>query len=537
MDLTEFDINKMTLELSKDDLNFNFQSENEFRVLAPTAVAQGMLKLCLDPNNTLLYGKSKAYMMDKAQESIPKQDITKPGPRGSTVTASVPLFYGKFTEPMQKEIDAKYKELCTGVLHEKREKSVKEFLKNYKPTIPFNEALYRLSFYLVPNKNNLKSSTRNLISWVKGCLQGRANGMLVDSALLIGGQGKSTLQNGLIRAVKKMGFAATKGRLPSYKDGTQDIYVSSEFVIDDEAEFNNLDIPSLNKILDKSVTTIRGKYVKEWSAPSIANVFVGTNYLPKDINARRYNVRAVSEDFKLTENFGRWKIPGITGDLYGDSYNKVVDWVTEGWINLFYYCNNYKAPELTFEEKSFDYEILYRIKKATENSGTNLHTIASLVRAVEVAEDNTLDCRARESLKARLYALANQLDLEKTDKRKGAYSTYDWTKALEIDETFPEDPLEMVFTYFTEEPAFKEENLVRIEEDGSEETTEIEKNTSCAKSEEASNPVLADTRVSTERLKLVNMLLSTVPENIRSTVMNELRRQQEAEFERIRESV
>lgn len=454
----------MKKELDKDSIQVVFNSQNQFRMLAPESVAKGMLAICQDPDDETEQRQNAADIMDLISESVPRKTIETTTSTGKTTTTSSPLYNPIFSETMIKEIQARYKEISVVAAHEKRMKAVKEFLRTYKPTITLGEALYRLSFYLIPSYNNLAKSTNHLIAFAKNILLDNRNNMLVDSAILLGGQGKSTVQTGLKRATEIMGFGATMCHLPNMKDGVQDVYVRNEICIDDESRFERLDLDSLNKILDKSTITIKGKYIKEWSARSIANVFVGTNFLPTDVNARRYSVRMADENFKLEQNYGRWDIPGNQGDLYGDSYSRVVDWTTEGWLNLFYYCNKYKIKELSYEEKSFDYSLIYQLQKALEVHGSNVGTVHEIVRAMESVNGNVFDEKTKQNYKNKLYMLANQLKLEILgEKKHNIYNTYNWEKAIEIDEATMADPLERIYCFFMNNEAFKVETDEQFE--------------------------------------------------------------------------
>ena len=350
---------------------------------------------------------------------------------------------------MIKEIDADYKSLCVDRAHDKRMLQALEFLKAFQPTMSLGEALYRLSFYLIPNAENLKKSTNNLISFVKKMLLNQANNMLVDSAILLGGQGKSTVQKGLINAISTIGLKATMCHLPSLANGTQECFLENEVCIDDETTFKGIDYDSLNKVLDKSIINIKGKYIKEWQGHSIANVFVGTNFLPNDVNARRYSIRMVDENFKLIDNFGNWGIPGVKEDSFGDSYDKVVEWTTEAWINLIWYCNNYDIKPLPYKEIGFDYGLQYKIKKACDVTGTSEFTIDELSKTIQSIEDEQADYKSRQMLKNNLFILANRLKLEKVDEHRNLYSTYDWADATEFDEALSKDqPLEFIKNFF-----------------------------------------------------------------------------------------
>lgn len=427
-----------------------FESQNQFRMLAPESVAKGVLILCENRDDEHERKQHTANMMDLIASNVPKRVVENVARSGKKVTTEVPLYNPFFTESMIREAEAIYKELVAASSHKLRMEKVKEFLANYKPEISLGEALYRLSFYLIPNHNNLAKSTNHLIAFAKGILLDIRNNMLVDSALLLGGQGKSTVQTGFRRAAEMMGFSTAMCHLPTVQDGVQDVFVKSEICIDDESHFEKLDLDSLNKILDKSTITIKGKYIKEWSARSVANILVGTNFLPTDVNARRYSVRMVDENFKLEQNFGRWDIPGKLGDVFGDSYDKVVEWTTEGWLALFYYCNNYDIKEQSFKETSFDYSLLYQLRKALDNQGTNISNISDLVRSIEQISGDVFNWKVKQTYKNKLFMLANQLKLEVVgERRHNIYNTYDWTAALEIDEEFPADSLERVYCYYT----------------------------------------------------------------------------------------
>lgn len=439
-----------------DKIKTSFETENQFRMLAPFSVAKGMLALETDIDDDEQQSTNAANMMDLIKENTPKKITESINNQGKKTVVETPRYVPKFTEAMIKEIYAKFNQLSVEAAHSKRMKKVKEYLNEFKPTISLGESLYRLSYYLIPNENNLAKSTNNLIEFVKKILLEKSNGLLVDSALLIGGQGKSTVQQGLIRAAEQIGLSATMCHLPTRQDGVQDVFVKNEICIDDESHFERIDEDSLNKIVDKSVFTIKGKYVKEWQAKSIANILVGTNFLPTDINDRRYLIRMVDSDFQLKQNYGRWGIPGVVGDKYGNSYDQVLDWTTEGWVNLFYYCNKYDIKDQKYKEVSFDYNLLYHIKKALNDKGSNTATINEMIKYFEQIEDSVFDYITKRNYKNKLYKLANQLNLDVVgEKKRDMFNTYDWTAAMEIDEANYEDPLEHIYCYFNNKEEFK----------------------------------------------------------------------------------
>ena len=459
----------MSNENEKDELLENirvsFDTINQFRMLAPESVAQGMLAICENEESEYELNKIAAYMMDKIVESTPTKTVEMQVGAGKKLVTT-PAYNAKYSEAMIKDIQARYKELSVSKAHRLRFKAATEFMMNYKPTISLPETLFRLSFYLIPNENNLAKSTNNLIAFTKRIFEDTQNNMLVDSAILLGGQGKSTVQTGLKRAAETIGFSVTDCSLPSIRDGVQEAFVRNEICVDQDSKFEKVDYESLNKILDKQQITIKGKYIKEWSARSIANVLVGTNFLPNDVNARRYAIRMVDENFKLEENFGKWTIPGQVGDL-STSYPAVVDWTTEAWLNLFYYCNKFRIPTLPFKEKSFDYSLLYRIKRALEEEGSNIATIRDMIRFFERSEGgNAFDWKTRENYKNKLYMLTNQLKLEVVgERKKNMFNTYDWTAALDIDDKSPSDPLEYIRCFFYNNPVFNDSAFALKKED------------------------------------------------------------------------
>ena len=438
-----------------DNIQIVFSNQNEFRMLAPKSVARGILAICDDKENADAIDVCASKIMTMITDSVPKKTLENITNAGKKTITEVPAYRAFFTDTMIKEFRAKFNELYAESAHAERMKKVDNFLRNYKPTISLGEALYRLSFYLIPNYNNLAKSTNCLLNFAKSMILDIRNNMLVDSAILKGGQGKSTVQTGLRRAAEKMGFAVAMCHLPTLQDGVQDVFVKNEVCIDDESHFERLDLDSLNKILDKGIVTIKGKYVKEWSAKSVANLLVGTNFLPTDVNTRRYSIRMVDENFNLVENYGRHGLPGIAGDDFGDSYWKVVEWVEEGWLNLFYYCSRYQIKEQQYKEMSFDYGLVYQIRKALTNQGTNISDINDLVRSLEQVSGDVFNWKVKQSYRNKLYMLATQLKLEIVgEKRHNMYNTYDWTAALEIDESFPEDPLERIYCYYTNNKDF-----------------------------------------------------------------------------------
>lgn len=427
-----------------------FETPNQFRMLAPRSVAEGMVVLAQGNfDDDKLNSKHAAEMMDLVINKIPCTETTTTK-GGKTTTVSYPAYTASFSDTMIKEIDAHYKALSVGKSHDLRMQRVKVALDSFKPTLSYGEAAYRVSYYLISNENNLAKSTNCLVSFIKKMLLNQANNMLVDSAILVGGQGKSTVQKGLLNAAEYFGFNAGMCHLPSISGGVQEAFVRNEVCVDDETTFHGVDLDSLNKVLDKSIVTIKGKYIKEWSAKSTANVFVGTNYLPTDLNIRRYSIRMVDENFKLFESFGRCGIPGKRADSFGDSYDKVVEWVTEGWKNLFWYCNNYDIQDLPFTEVGFDYGLQYRVKKAVNFAGDSKMTIAQVIKNMEGAEEDTFDSKTKASLKNSLYILASKMQLPKTVARKNVFSEYDWKLACDIDETdlANRDTLDEVYDFF-----------------------------------------------------------------------------------------
>ena len=441
-------------KIENEKIRVSFETLNQFRMMAPESVAKGMLLTCENEADSVNLKQVEADMMDLIVANVPSHTTDSESRSGKKTVTTTPLYNAIFTESMIRDIDARYKELSVSKAHAKRMQAAKEFMLTFKPTISLGEALYRLSYYLIPNENNLAKSTNSLIAFTERIFQDTQNNMLVDSAILLGGQGKSTVQTGLRRAAEQIGFATSSCQLPSYRDGVQEAFVKNEICIDEDSKFEKVDYESLNKILDKSTITIKGKYIKEWCARSIANMLVGTNFLPTDVNARRYAIRMVDETFKLEENFGKWTIPGKVGEL-SISYDEVLDWTTEGWLNLFYYCNKYKIKKQPFKETSFDYGLLYRIKKALDGQGNNVASISDMIKLFENIEGDKLDWRARANYKNKLYMLANQLKLEVVgERKKNMFNTYDWTAALEIDDKPLDDPLERVYCYFHDNPDF-----------------------------------------------------------------------------------
>ena len=439
----------MEKELPKEVVS-TFTSKFQFRNLAPYYVALGMVFLA-DGNydDVLVQNRNASLIMEMMDAQVPVKEFTRTTASGKKVTEEAPLYSVNFTDSMMNEIKAYYNSLVVSKVHENRMAKVKKFLEDFQPTISLGDALYRTSFYLISNENNLAKSTNLLIKFVKGIFDNsRANNMLVDSAIMIGGQGKSTIQKGLLQAAEEVGLGTSMCHLPTFNDGVQDVFVKNEICIDDETHFVGIDLDSLNKILDKSEITIKGKYVKEWSAKSVANILVGTNFLPNDINSRRYSVRMVDENFRLDANYGRWDIPGELGDDFGGSYNSVVEWVKEGWLNLFYYCNKYNVPAVPYKEVAFDYGLQYKIKKACNAQGHNDSNIHDMVRMFEQLEGDKFDYKTKSTLKNKLYILANQLKLDVVERHKNMESIYDWTKALEIDENFDKDSLEKTYCFF-----------------------------------------------------------------------------------------
>lgn len=442
--------------LNKDQIQIKFESEPHFRRLAPYNVAKGAILLTNNNlDDELDLNRNIANIADIMQKSVPTTQIQV----GKNKFAEVPLYSAKFTEPMWKEIESQCKSQSVELIHQQHVDNVTKYLTNFEPTISLNESLYRLSFYLISNENNLAKSTNLLVSFVKKILLGQANNILVDSAILIGGQGKSTIQKGLLNAAEQIGFGTTTCNLPTHKGGTSEVFVKNEICVDDETTFKDLDTDALNDICDKAEITIKGKYIKEWRAKSVANILVGTNFLPTDVNTRRYSVRMVDENFKLIDNFGAWGIPGTKNDNFGDSYEKVIDWTTEAWLNLFYYCNKYDIKELPFKNEGFDYGLQYKIKKACDVANTTELTIDEIVKWLQTSEDEKFDFRTKQSLKNQLYICANKLKLPKVEEHKNMFSTYDWSLATHMDESdIGRDNLEIVYCFFHNEDRFN--NLI-----------------------------------------------------------------------------
>lgn len=441
----------------REDFNkieVSFDTINNFRLRAPYSVAKGMTFLAEgDFDNELKNKRNEAAMMDLITEKVPLTTETKTI-KGKKVEVSYPSYNPVFTEAMLKEIEAYYKELIVERAHELRLTKVKEYLNNFKPTISLGDALYRVSFYLIANPNNLAKSSNLTIHFVKKMLLGQANNLLVDSALLLGGQGKSTVQKGLINAAEEIGFNASMCRLPSLRGGTSETFVRNEICVDDENNFKDIDFDSLNKVLDKSTITIKGKYIKEWTAKSISNILVGTNYLPTDVNTRRYSVRMVDEAFKLVENFGKCEIPGTEGDLFGNSYDDVIAWTTEGWKHLFYYCNKYDIPDMEFEEVNFDYGLQYKVSSALRAANISESNIHNLVSLIEKNEGTAFDYKTKQRMVDQLFMLANRMNLPKTEAHKSVYSTYDWGSLIKIDDGINDNSLEMVWHWFGNKERF-----------------------------------------------------------------------------------
>ena len=128
---------------------------------------------------------------------------------------------------------------------------------------------------------------------------------------------------------------------------------------------------------------------------------------------------------------------------------KVVEWTTEAWINLIWYCNNYDIKPLPYKEIGFDYGLQYKIKKACDVTGTSEFTIDELSKTIQSIEDEQADYKSRQMLKNNLFILANRLKLEKVDEHRNLYSTYDWADATEFDEALSKDqPLEFIKNFF-----------------------------------------------------------------------------------------
>lgn len=445
---------------SLNQVTISFETVNQFRLLAPHSVAKGMMILAeatpeLGYDNEYQNKINAAKMMDMISSAVPTTSVTSTSATGARTTRDIPAYKAIFSEAMIKEVESDYKSLCVDRAHDKRMNQALTTLKAFTPTISLGEALFRLSFYLIPNLDNLRKSTNCLISFVKKMLLNQANNMLVDSAVLLGGQGKSTVQKGLMTAIQKIGLNATMCHLPSVANGTQECFLENEVCIDDETTFKGIDYDSLNKVLDKSVITIKGKYIKEWQGHSIANVFVGTNFLPTDVNTRRYSIRMVDENFKLIDHFGDCGIPGTKGDTFGDSYEKVVEWTTEAWMNLIWYCNKYDIRPLEYKEVSNDYNLQFKVKKVCDTTRESFFTVDDMAKAIQSCEEDT-DPRFKQVLRNNLFILANKLNLPKKEEHRNMYSVYDWSPATSFDEAVgSERTLDFIRTFFMDSELFK----------------------------------------------------------------------------------
>ena len=89
-----------------DKVVVKFETQNQFRVLAPDSVAQGMLMLCEDENNQDELKRIKAGMMDLICNNVPKITTEQQTSKG-VKTQTSPAYSATFTEPKIKDIDAR----------------------------------------------------------------------------------------------------------------------------------------------------------------------------------------------------------------------------------------------------------------------------------------------------------------------------------------------------------------------------------------------------------------------------------------------
>lgn len=427
-----------TDEIQENNITVVFENYAMFRSLAPRSVAEILVYYNIDRNidNGALYDIGLGRAINVLEESVPR------------VAGGAPLYKSFFTDAMRNEVLSIYNTLWVKQAHSKRIKIAKSYLKSFNPTITLNEALYRLSFYLIPDDNNLAKSTKLLIDFASKILKDRPNNILVDSAINFGGQGKSLVQDGLVSAIEQIGLSGGYCDLPTYGNGVQAAFAHNEVCVVTDTKFSRLDDEAINNISDKKQITIKGKYVKEWQAKSIANILIGTNFLPVDLNRRRYSVRMLDNTFLLEDHYGNFDIP--------NTFEEVFAWVKEAWLNLIYYTYTYDLTSLSYQEKSFDYNLLGRIQQVLEDSPEKLgiFSVDGMIKAFETLDDRKFDNNTFQYYKFNLGSLVRQLKLKPVatkSKRKLSfyYVDYDWNSVIDIaedDET--KNGLEYVYNWF-----------------------------------------------------------------------------------------
>ena len=91
-----------------ENIKTSFETANEFRMLAPLSVAQGMVLMAdNDYENENNQRQNAAYMMDLIANNVPQIEETKTSKSGKKTVESYNKYSPVFTEAMIKEIEAK----------------------------------------------------------------------------------------------------------------------------------------------------------------------------------------------------------------------------------------------------------------------------------------------------------------------------------------------------------------------------------------------------------------------------------------------
>ena len=94
---------------SFDNIRVAFESQNQFRMLAPESVAKGVLSLCKNRDDEHEQKQHAANMMDLIAANVPKRTQDNTTRSGKRTVQEVPLYNAYFTEAMIKEAQAIYK--------------------------------------------------------------------------------------------------------------------------------------------------------------------------------------------------------------------------------------------------------------------------------------------------------------------------------------------------------------------------------------------------------------------------------------------
>lgn len=242
-----------------------------------------------------------------------------------------PNFNVEFTTAWRDRIKAGVQEYRTIIKKEISKKAFDTLTSNilYNDLTRMGHSLYMTGgFYLYPVENNLKSSTKHLLCWIRMMSYNRPNSILCDIAKNSGGQGKSTVHNALIDACSELSISASKGQyLPNGQ--TCPVYADSLIVNIEDTNWYGCRYEDLNNLADKSLFTVKGKYVKEYTTSSIANIVVSANHRPADSNQRRYAIREVwSALGNVTDFLDSDELP------YDNDYDKFYADIVKAWKYL-----------------------------------------------------------------------------------------------------------------------------------------------------------------------------------------------------------